>query len=295
MPANLLAGRSAVFYDLAVAEAELEAIQNAFQQTGIDVVTYFETARSFAGMDCKRATVKYLLKRDIRFLIFVRKVNAQFEFYFLPFNGNIDFVEAGQPAWFIRESVLNTALRTVFQTALSSEKKQNFLINDLPEHMAAKEANPIAGRRNETLATDIAYFSVAFPKMGNEQADKELAQYLKENYPGKYEVVEEKVEESELRKKNVVYVVRHVHTHGALAKNVLGYEATKSESAIASATYTNGELQIKTIPSGDEVYKFYFKKLETGEVFLGKWDADITWQEALSNHINAYKVEKKLK
>ncbi len=295
MPSNLLASRSAVFYDLAMAETELQSTQKAFQQTGIDAVSYFEIASSMAGIDCRNATLKYLLKRDIRFLIFIRKVNDQVEFYITNFNGKIDFIEVGQPTWFVHKNVLNDALREIFQTAIATEKKQNFLINDLPEYISAKEAKPITGRRNETLTTDIGYFLVAFPKIGNEAADKELEQFLKENYSGKYEVVDLKTEEGELRKKNFVYVMRYVHAKGALAKNVLDYVTTKSESAIASATFVNGELQIKTIPSDEEVYKFYFKKLETGEVFLGKWDADVTWQEALGNHINAYKAERKLK
>jgi 2-keto-3-deoxy-galactonokinase len=98
-----------------------------------------------------------------------------------------------------------------------------------------------------------------------------------------------------LRKKGFLFVLRYVHAKGFLAKGLLGYEVAKSENAIASAIYIDNQLQLKTIPSSQLIYKFYFKNLEYQNVFLGKWDADTTWEEALKNHLNAYKFEKKLK
>jgi hypothetical protein len=43
------------------------------------------------------------------------------------------------------------------------------------------------------------------------------------------------------------------------------------------------------------VYKFFFKNLDYGDLFLGnKWDADITWQDALRNHIEALKLNQQI-
>lgn len=294
-PATLLSTRAAVFYDEIISETERQTIQKAFQQAGIDAITYLEISRTLAGVDCQRTSFKYLVKRNIVFLIFLRKAQNEYEFYFTSFNNKPDLIDKSQPAWFIHESGLKKALNMIYQMAIAAEKKQNFLINDQPEYITEKEASPIVGRRNETLTTDIGYFSVAFPKFGDQAADKELEIFLKENYSGKYELVDGNADESDLRKKGFLFILRFVHAKGSLAKDVLDYESTKSASAIASATFTNGELQLKAIPAEEEVYKFYFKKLETGEVFLGKWDADILWQDALKNHIHAYKAEKKLK
>lgn len=294
-PEALLAARSAVLYDETISRIELEAIQNGFQQTGIDAVVYLETQRTFAGVDCQRASVRYLVKRNVRFLIFLKKANGEYKFYFTPFTNSAEFVDRTKPCWVIQESGLNFALKTIYQTAIDAEKKQNFLINDLPEYATEKEIAPIVGRRNETLATDIGYFSVAFPKFANETDAAELEAFLKKNYAGKYEMVDANAEETDLRKKGFLFILRYVHAKGLLAKNILSYETAKPQSAIASATHVNGELQLKTIPSEEEIYKFYFKRLETGEVFLGKWDADTTWQAALMNHIDGYKAENKLK
>jgi hypothetical protein len=70
---------------------------------------------------------------------------------------------------------------------------------------------------------------------------------------------------------------------------------SKSESAIASITYPDGgDAQLKNIPSQTPVYKFYFKHIDSGNVFLGtKWDADITWEQALKNQYRAFKAELK--
>jgi hypothetical protein len=292
LPTNLLASRSVVLYDPSVPEADLNTVQKAFQQTGIDAVVYFETARCMAGVDARKAATRYLTIREIKFLVLLRKLKGQYEFYFTEFNGKADLIEPNQQAWFVHNSNLNVALKNIFQQCISNQKKQNFLINDLPEF---KTQSPIVGRRNETLVVDIGYFSVAFPRFGDDSADKELEHYLKENYTGKYELVDSKIEESELVKRRFLYALRYLHTQGALAKSMLGYEVTKAENTIASTTFVEGQLQLKTIAAEEEVYKFYFKNVETGEVFLGKWDADITWQDALKNHINAYKAERKLK
>ena len=41
---------------------------------------------------------------------------------------------------------------------------------------------------------------------------------------------------------------------------------------------------MRYIPIKAPVYKYYFRNLKTGTIYIGKsWDADETWQEALKN------------
>ena len=83
-----------------------------------------------------------------------------------------------------------------------------------------------------------------------------------------------------------------VYTRGAVAKELLGYDMTKAESAILSVIYPDGQQQLKNIPANTPVFKFYFKHIDSGNVFLGtKWDADVTWQQALINQIRGMKTE----
>jgi hypothetical protein len=92
-----------------------------------------------------------------------------------------------------------------------------------------------------------------------------------------------------------LYTLSFIHARGKAGKEILGYDMSKAESALASVTYPNGQLQLKTIPSQTPVYKFYFRHIDSGNVYLGtKWDADITWQDALNNHIRGLKAELKI-
>ena len=82
---------------------------------------------------------------------------------------------------------------------------------------------------------------------------------------------------------------------GVVAKDLLGYDVSKSESAFVSVTYPESQQQLKNIPSNIPVYKFYFKHIDSGNVFLGtKWDADLSWQQALLNQLKGMKAELRL-
>jgi hypothetical protein len=92
-----------------------------------------------------------------------------------------------------------------------------------------------------------------------------------------------------------LYVVCFVHTRGAIARELLGYDMSKSESAIVSVTYPDNQQQLKNISSNTTVFKFYFKHIDSGNVFFGtKWDADLTWQQALINQLKGMKTELRL-
>ena len=70
---------------------------------------------------------------------------------------------------------------------------------------------------------------------------------------------------------------------------------SKGESALISVTYPNGQQQLKSFSANTPVYKFYFKHIDSGNVFLGtKWDADLTWEQALKNQIKGFKAELKV-
>jgi hypothetical protein len=124
---------------------------------------------------------------------------------------------------------------------------------------------------------------------GNEH--KKLEEIFKD-YPYKYELTEPGIPEEELRKKGFFYVLSFIHSRGIIARDLLGYDISKGESAIVSVTYPNGEVQLKNYPAERKVYKFYFKHIDSGSVFLGtKWDADLTWEQALLNQLKGFKKE----
>jgi hypothetical protein len=136
---------------------------------------------------------------------------------------------------------------------------------------------------------------VAIPKFGVEALDRELEQIVSINFPFKYKLTEPGTPEKELRKQGMFYVMSFIATRAKVAQELLGYNTSKSESAVVSVTYPNGQQQLRNIPANTVVYKVYFKHIDSGNVFLGtKWDADVSWQNALLNQIYGMKTELRL-
>ena len=293
LPEKLMSTRSVVFYDYMLTAKELEDVQQSFQRTGIDAVAYFELDMLTAGKDIAKAFSDYLLKREIVNLLFIEKDDEGYRITVTAFNGKESVIDQKEAAWSSSNRILTEALKELYRTASVNQKKQNLLINDLPE--MDLHINPILGNRNEFFALDLKVDPLAVPKTGDEVIDNELEEIFKTNYPLKYKLTEPGTAEKELRKQGLLYVVCFVHTRGVVAKELLGYDMSKSESALVSVTYPDTQQQLKNIPSNTPIYKFYFKHIDSGNVFFGtKWDADLTWQQALLNQIKGMRSELRL-
>lgn len=288
-PENLLAVRSVVIHASGFSDAELMEIQKWFQQTGIDAVAYFNYEYVFAGPDFVKSFSDFCTARTIPFLIFLQKADGKYEFVFAKSSGKKDLIDYQEIAWRITGSELMPALRDIYQLALGSQKKQNFLINDVPERDVV--IRNFAGRRGESFGTEIRSAKIAIPKWGNTADDELLESYLKAALPFKLEFVDPAIEEKELKQKGFTMMLRYVKTRGGFAKELLNYDLSQVSNAINSVAYVQGQEQIKTLPADQVIYKFYFKNLDTNFAYLGKlWDADISWQDALRNHIEAMRV-----
>jgi hypothetical protein len=293
IPTDLISTRSLVLYQNTFTKAELEETQTFFQQTGIDAVAYFDIARVLAGYDTRKAYSNYFNVRGIKFLILLQKNQKGYQYIFCTFIGTKEIADKTSIAWKQENTSLTELLKTVYRFAVSNLKKQNFLINDLPE--TDMPVNTFTGRINENFSIEVKAFKTAIPRFGNTKDDAELEAYLKENFPVKYELVDPQIDEDALLLKGFRTVLRFVHTRGVLAKEILGYDVTQLARSLPTTIFVNGEAQIKTIPANEPVYKFYFRSIEYGNIFLGpRWDADVTWQDALKNHIQALKIDQKI-
>lgn len=292
MPAKLLSARTAVVYPFGMTSAELELIQKSFQETGIDAIAYFDIDLVLAGTDVRRALAFYFSKRNISNLVFFQKDETGYNILITEYNEKTTFIDKGQPAWVAGNGKLQDLLKNVYRTAANSLTRQNFLINDHPEKNLF--INPIVGRRSEFFAIDLKVDQLAVPKFGDEEVDARLAELFAE-YPFKYQLTDPGLSERELRSKGFLYTLCFVYTRGSIARELLGYDVSKQVSAFASVTFTGGQAQFRNIPAEEMVYKFYFKHIESGNVFLGtRWDADTNWDDALENHLTAFKTELKV-
>jgi len=293
VPANLLAGRSCAFYSSNFTNEQLETIQTSFQKSGIDAVAYFKTELVFGGVDITQKIVDHLAKREISFIIILTKKMNGYSFIFTPFNSTPEFVNKDQGAWEVTNSSLVEALQIIYRTTVNNQPIKNLLVNSYPERNFP--INIIEGRRSDFYAIDLKVDRLAVTWFQDADKDSTMARYFRENYPFSYGMVAPDIDKKELRNKGFHYVLSYVHTEGAIAREILGYQSSGSESAITSVTFPNGALQLKTLPAEATVYKFYMRHIESGNVFLGtKWDADVTWQDALRNQIKGFKAELKI-
>lgn len=291
LPEKLLSTRAVVFYPHTMSMNELDLIQKNFQRTGIDAVIYLQNDLLAAGRDASVALAEYLNAREINNLIIFHKKDG-YSVYAAEYNHLANLFEVNQNAWYAQEKALDVLLQRLYLTASNTLTRENMLINDYPE--IATPVNPIKGRRSEFFAIDLKVDPLAIPKFGDEAMDRELEEIMK-SYPYKYTLTEPHLSESEIRKAGNYYVLRYFFGRDKVAQNVLGYDVTKSQNAIVSVTYPEDKPQLKNIPADTVVYKFYFKHIDSGNVFLGtKWDADLTWQQALINQIKAFKAELKI-
>jgi hypothetical protein len=289
LPEKLLSSRSVVFYPYTMSMKELETIQKGFQRTGIDAVAYYESDLVSTGRDASVALAAQLNKREITILIYLVKNATGYTFYFTPYNQRANLVEQDQAAWMIQHRALDVLLSQMYRTAANTFQKENFLINDLPE--TGFGVSGIDGRRNEFYAVDLKVDLLAVPRFGDPSMDAALEEIMK-LYPYKYALTEPNLSEAELRKQGYMYVLRFVHSRNKVVRNVLGYDTKRSQTGVVSVTYVDDQQQLNNFSVNEEVFKFYFKHIESGNVFLGtKWDADPSWQQALLNQIKGFRIE----
>lgn len=289
---DLLNKRSAVLYSYTLTPSELQTIHDNFVLTGIDAVVYFDVDVALAGADAVKAYSAYFSKREISTLIFIKKNSSGYELIVAPYNNTENFIDITQAVWRNQSSSLGELLTSLYRDALSGNKKKNNLIIDFPE--TDLPLTIFNGRRSELAAFDLKVDKLAVVKFGDEAADKELEEILKD-YPLKYALVDKTIPESELRRQGFLYILCFVNTRGQAAKKVLEYSSTKAENAFISVTYLNGIVYLKNIAADQPIIKFYVRHIDSGNVFLGtKWDADTTWQQALRNFIQGLKIEFKL-
>jgi hypothetical protein len=295
-PAELLSTRSVVLFNKVYSMDELNRIQDAFQQIGIDADFYLDAEVVLAGMDTERAYSAYLTTREINFLVFLTKGPEGFNFYATEFNNTMQFVTPGQTAWKMSDRKLGDLLTRIYRDAWLREKKQNLLINDIPEMDISVPI--IAGRRSELFPLDLKIDMLAVPKFDDPAIQSEVDTLFKKIYPDpeKARVTQIPADEKDLVKQGFQYVLLYVRLNGKSAHEILGYDMLKNAAtAYGSVTYPNGTAQIKTISADLPVYKFYIKHLRSGNVFLGnKWDADETLVQSLKNHIMGFRNELKL-
>ena len=156
----------------------------------------------------------------------------------------------------------------------------NYLIVETPEYFIDTEI--FTKNRFESYQPDLKLDKLAVPLLSGEDPenieipeDRLLESIISIEYPFSFELVGKGFSEDLMKKAGFQYVLRFLHGEESTLKTLLDY----SEEAVNPTATT---------------YKFYFKHLVTGDVYLGEsWDGQADWQSALNVHLS--NMKKRLK
>ncbi len=290
LPEKLLSTRSVAFYPHTMTTKELEKAQESFARSGIDVVLYLDSDLLAAGRDPSVALAQYLNGREIESLLIFRKRNSQYSLYVVPYNRMADFFPEGQVSWYAEHVRLDPLLHQLYLATNSAGlKRTNMLINESPE--LAMPVNIFRRNRSEFFAIDLKVDPLAAPLFGNPVMDSALVDIMK-MYPYKLKFTDSGLAEGQIRRDGSYYVLRFIYARARLAYQLMGYGNAPGGNAIVSVAWNGDNPELNSIADDAYVYKFYFKHIDSGNIFLGtKWDADESWEQALINQLKAFRAE----
>ncbi|MEP2024972.1 MAG: hypothetical protein ABJI85_09935, partial [Reichenbachiella sp.] len=114
-----------------------------------------------------------------------------------------------------------------------------------------------------------------------EQKNRRLEEIMID-YPLEYELSESS-DDRDIYNQGHQFVLLSIHGTGRTVREMLDYEIDPYETDYVSIRSGSS---LHTLPVEAVVYKYYVKHVYTQDVYLGsRWDADLTWEQALQNFI----------
>lgn len=289
VPDGLTAQKTLVLYGSGISQSDLEATQTGCLRSGIDAVLDVPADMLFATPEVVQQMTEYMVRREIRFIAILQKQNGLYRIVFAPFNGTSQWVTPGHSAWVVTGSALPAIFESVARVCASTQKRKNFLINDVPE--TGMEIKPIGRERNQMFMYRLNAEPLAVVKTGNAAFDEATALALKEFYPYKIVAFDAGTPVKDIRAKKCVFVLRMIHTRADEAVRLLGFPATKTPGKVQGISYASGKDESLSVDAETMVWKFFIQQLDNNALYSGnRWDGDGDPVQALRNHLLAFKA-----
>lgn len=312
LPKNLTSEKSigVLIADTRVQGEEIaEKAHPTFIKSGVDVVAYYHVDDLFAGSILSKPLADEFVKREIVQLIFIIKKSKGYQVVITPFSKNTAFVKHGKKAWKMESNDLSDIMNQLYLMSASLERK-NFLISDSPEY--GRFNYKVQGRRYEAYKPDLKSEKLAVPlylpvDLPNDFADKEGFSKVKivvenynaqikyrnealrsafKNYPYPHVFIDELLTEKQLRAKGYSYVLHNLHATSNIIRDLLKYEKKQGVTDYIIMRMTEGKGEVVRLKGDMPVHKYYVRSIPSDTYYLGvKWDADITDEAALNNHV----------
>ena len=300
IPKDLLKTRSVVFMNVNSLDWEKEAakIHKSFREVGIDAVAYYALSDILSGHDATNAFYRDITERSISSMIIINKESDEYAAYMADIPEGGSFFVPDMEVYDLRAADLEALGAKIVMTAEQADlERGNFLIIDVPEIF--QRTNVIKTRRVADFNPDLRIDKLAVPKFENsvlldgdvDAMNAELDSLLKDNYPFRYGLVDPNITDEELISNGYLMVLRKLENNVESLKRMLGYELKENET-IHISTRKGQPDTITKIFANQNAHKYYVQQLYTKDIYLGNiWDAGISWQEALLNHITNLKAD----
>ncbi len=279
---------------------------------GIDPVMYYYYDDMVAGPDISKKIILELVKRDIENIILIGKDNSKpvagYTIAVSEFNKKLSLMSQGQEALKIEGNDLANMFRSLARIIDRKDlKRENYLMLDIPEYF--DDWNVIDGNRFEVYNRDVridkllvpAFRDIAIPNTipdGNEmktfiQSDNKKniqrnsqIESIFQGYPFDFKIDDYSYNEKSLLNNGYQFVLLRLETTGENLKKMLGYPVDDGKGLQIMKRDINGNITMQSIPLNTTIYKYYIKHINSEDIYLGNvWDADVTWEGALRNHI----------
>lgn len=297
-PQDILSTKSIVLMDVPkgmLVEERLkiaDELQMFFAEVGIDASAYFQT-NSFSSVSGMQEQVPdFILKRDIKNLIFLTILNPENDFILGmgPFNGKNHFYDKGATFWVRRTSDLKTVFSEL-TTRLKSDAfpKENLLLSNsaeffeptvsgfkqayvtLPKDFEGKKiaiptinTNPFAQPGPQALNIEAILSATSYKNELTNRMSALTALAAKDSTLFQIINVENKTD-ADLRRARIDYVLHYIEAN---AQNV----------------YTFLPFEKRVENKKGVLVKFFLRDTRTNIAYLGsEWDAKENWNEALNS------------
>ena len=288
---------------------------SSFRKIGVDAIIYLYKDDLTASPEITKAYTEMLQQRQIKHLVVLATEGKDYDVsYRLSIYLIKDGLNLNKPFYEISNSSLRELMLVLGRQVLRQNiERSNFLIPEQPEFL--DDLPLYGGTRYENVPTRLQsmklavakFDTLAIPKGATEmetaeikrqnaitaQKNAQLANLMKQ-YPYKYELVDY-TSADDLYKRGFQYVLMPLISSGRTIKQMLNYKTNPSETVYISEVRREGEkAELKKLPADANMTKYYVKQTILLDMHVGKvWDADTTWQQALTNFITNLKFDLK--
>ena len=314
-PVNLTSSRTAVFVESGLVQSAFtlegdwkkisNQAHNYLHKMGVDAILYVNYRDFYSGNSTKHFYNDQLKKRSVEHILILTQTSSGFNLICTKYNGQSTLVNNKQTAYKLSSNSLDRLMLTFARDVKKADRPlENFLIPEKPYFL---DVLPIVENSNlknypgqirrSKLAVE-KFSPLPIPEDANadlkEKIDRfnqdveakniELTKVLSD-YPYDIEFVNYMSDEDLLRNR-YQFILRNLSTTGESIRAQLKYQIQPSKAGYVSVIPINDEsTSIKTIPKHAIVSKFYIRQNIAKNVYVGEWDADATWQDALKNYL----------